>query len=54
MDTAWELIPISSSLASIFLAVVVLPLPEGPLSSTIREFFRLSRIFFAALSIFLA
>ena len=50
---AWELMPICSSRASIFLAVVVLPEPEGPESRTIRERLRLSAILRAADSIFL-
>ena len=50
---AWDSMPISSSLASIFLAVVVLPLPEGPERSTIRDLLRLSAIRRAAASIFL-
>ena len=49
---AWDWMPISSSFASIFLAVVVLPLPEGPESSTIRDFTRFSAIRRAAASIF--
>ena len=48
METAWELMPICSSLASIFFAVVVLPEPEGPESRTIRDLDRLSAIFRAA------
>ena len=51
---AWDRMPISSSRASIFLAVVVLPEPEGPESRTMRLRLRLSAMRRAALSIFRA
>ena len=50
MDTVWLRTPRRSSSCWIFMALVVLPEPDGPDSSTMGLSFRLERILSAARS----